>query len=223
MESPLVQIGDRVEVHWPLDGGTTTRAFATVTKVKRCKKQKADSWFKYSLKFDDSSSQPLAGMKQKTRLVDLKWRKVKHDTAAEECSSENDVKEKKSKDKNEKKEKKKRAREDDVQTTGTSNSLNISALVNSKNQILPSHSRILAPMVGGSELAFRLLCRKYGADLAYTPMMNSERFAVEEEYRKQEFQTAPGDRPLVAHFSGNTILRAYKSGSETNLPIFTAD
>lgn len=39
---------------------------------------------------------------------------------------------------------------------------------------LPPHRFILAPMVGGSELAFRLLCRRYGTELAYTPMMNSE-------------------------------------------------
>jgi tRNA-dihydrouridine synthase 1 len=34
-------------------------------------------------------------------------------------------------------------------------------------------------------------------------MMNSERFAVDEEYRAEQFQSAPEDRPLVAHFSGN--------------------
>lgn len=62
---------------------------------------------------------------------------------------------------------------------------------------------ILAPMVGASELPFRLLCRKYGATLAYTPMMSSKQFAVDEAYRKKEFQTIPEDRPLVAHFSAN--------------------
>lgn len=44
---------------------------------------------------------------------------------------------------------------------------------------------ICAPMVGGSELAFRLLCRRYGTTLAYTPMINSARFAVDEAYREQ--------------------------------------
>lgn len=64
-------------------------------------------------------------------------------------------------------------------------------------------SRICAPMVGGSELAFRLLTRRYGCSLAYTPMISSSRFPLEKEYRDQEFQTTPEDRPLVAHFSAN--------------------
>ncbi|KAL3810014.1 hypothetical protein ACHAXA_006129 [Cyclostephanos tholiformis] len=41
------------------------------------------------------------------------------------------------------------------------------------------YRHILAPMVGASELAFRLLCRKYGATLSYTPMMNASQFVRE--------------------------------------------
>ena len=77
--------------------------------------------------------------------------------------------------------------------------------------LIPPHRFILAPMVGGSELAFRMLCRNYGVSIAYTPMMNSERFAVDASYREVEFQTNAQDRPLVAHFSGNdptTLLTA---------------
>lgn len=57
--------------------------------------------------------------------------------------------------------------------------------------------------VGASELAFRLLCRRYGAQLAYTPMMSAEKFARDASYRAEEFQTSPLDRPLVAHFAAN--------------------
>ncbi len=70
---------------------------------------------------------------------------------------------------------------------------------------VPPHRLILAPMVGGSELAFRILVRRYAppAMLAYTPMMSSSRFASEPEYRDEIFSTLPGDRPLVAHFAAN--------------------
>lgn len=40
-----------------------------------------------------------------------------------------------------------------------------------KMGLMPPHQYILAPMVGASELAFRMLCRQYGSDLAYTPMV----------------------------------------------------
>ena len=65
------------------------------------------------------------------------------------------------------------------------------------------HKYILAPMVGASELAFRLLCRQYGTELAYTPMMSAHKFAHDEDYRRQEFQTCAADRPLVCHFCAN--------------------
>lgn len=76
---------------------------------------------------------------------------------------------------------------------------------------LPPHQLVLAPMVGGSELAFRLLARRHGAQLAYTPMMYSDLFVADAEYRAAELLTLPADQPLVAHFCGNnakTLLEA---------------
>ena len=68
--------------------------------------------------------------------------------------------------------------------------------------MLPPHQLVLAPMVGGSELAFRLLCRRHGCDLAYTPMIKSEEF-----FRPGNgvnlLERHPDDMPLVAHFSAN--------------------
>lgn len=66
-----------------------------------------------------------------------------------------------------------------------------------------AHRYVMAPMVGASELAFRLLCRKYGTQLAYTPMMSAHQFAHDETYRQSEFQTCAADRPLVCHFWAN--------------------
>lgn len=86
---------------------------------------------------------------------------------------------------------------------------------NTKKYFPFEYEHILAPMVGASELAFRLLCRKYGATLAYTPMMSASQFVEEASALKLtshqtvansdicEFQTIPEDRPLVCHFSAN--------------------
>lgn len=70
---------------------------------------------------------------------------------------------------------------------------------------------VVAPMVDQSELPYRMLCRKYGATLAYTPMFHSSNFSQFPGYREREFQTCPEDRPLFVQFCGHdadTVLAA---------------
>lgn len=80
-----------------------------------------------------------------------------------------------------------------------------------KYQALGSPKYISAPMIGQSELAFRMMVRKNGVQLCYTPMMNAEIFVASEEYRQELFTTSAEDRPLVAQFAANnpeTLLQA---------------
>ncbi|KRX06352.1 hypothetical protein PPERSA_04965 [Pseudocohnilembus persalinus] len=76
----------------------------------------------------------------------------------------------------------------------------------------PQH--ICAPMVAQSELAFRLLVSRYGTDLCYSPMINSNiwvnRTKKENEYIKQIFKTCPEEKRVVIQIAGhdpNTMLQ----------------
>ena len=65
--------------------------------------------------------------------------------------------------------------------------------------------KICAPMVRYSKLPFRLLVREFGCDLAFSPMIMAESFAVSQKARLNEFTTNKNDRPLIVQFASNEV------------------
>lgn len=63
---------------------------------------------------------------------------------------------------------------------------------------------VVAPMVDQSDLPFRLLARRYGANLCYTPMIHSRLLVTSKQYRSKFLGTwLDADRPLIAQLCGS--------------------
>lgn len=62
---------------------------------------------------------------------------------------------------------------------------------------------VAAPMVGCSDLAFRLLCRRHGADAAFSEMLFADRIISDPEYLRTRLQTCASDRPLIVQLAAN--------------------
>ena len=65
----------------------------------------------------------------------------------------------------------------------------------------------LAPMVDQSDLPFRLLCRDYGVNLCFTPMVHAKLFMSNADYRRKfTLEHSPArDRPLIAQICGSEV------------------
>ena len=74
------------------------------------------------------------------------------------------------------------------------------------HQTLGAPKYVMAPMVGGSELPFRMMGRKYGCDLCYSPMVSS--LSIIETFKKygnlnERLLFHELDRPLIVQLCGN--------------------
>ena len=90
---------------------------------------------------------------------------------------------------------------------------------NEDEDLIKRKALVVAPMVEQSDLPFRLLCRKYGANLCYTPMFHARMFLTRPRYRAQFWnldvirKINKQDRPLIVQFCGGDpkeMLKAAK-------------
>lgn len=77
------------------------------------------------------------------------------------------------------------------------------------NLIKEKKVKILAPMVNYSDLSYRLLARRYGANICYTEMVHTEVFLRNKcnPTKNQFFYYSKEDTPLVIQICGNSPQR----------------
>lgn len=89
----------------------------------------------------------------------------------------------------------------------------------SKNYSFPSHKpRLLAPLAGVSDFAFRLMCQRGGADLTYVEMLSSRALIHQNEKTLSMLKRHPEEKNLGVQITGRdsdeiaeavTILNSY--------------
>ncbi|HLC64135.1 MAG TPA: tRNA-dihydrouridine synthase [Patescibacteria group bacterium] len=78
-------------------------------------------------------------------------------------------------------------------------------------QKLPKPFLALSPMVGVTDLPFRLTCRKYGADLVYTEMIMVQALAHKNKKTMELAAVDKKEMPIVLQLGGNDPELFYKA------------
>lgn len=68
-----------------------------------------------------------------------------------------------------------------------------------------ANKAILSPMAGVTDVAFRALCRKYGADLTYTEFVSSAAIARGNTASLRLLQTDPSEKPVGVQLFGSNV------------------
>jgi len=69
----------------------------------------------------------------------------------------------------------------------------------------------LAPMAGICNVAFRVLCRKYGAGLVYSEFVNATAISRENDYALKMMHTVPEEQPVSIQLFGTNIADIKKA------------
>ncbi len=73
---------------------------------------------------------------------------------------------------------------------------------------------LLAPMCEVSNLPFRLLCRRFGASLVYTEMINCDAYIMESKSTKKRAYFLDEERPLGVQIFGSSVQKLKKAAKK---------
>jgi len=73
---------------------------------------------------------------------------------------------------------------------------------------------VLSPMSGVTDVAFRTLCRKYGAGLTYTEFISSAAIVRGNENSMRMLETDPSEKPVAVQLFGASIKEVVEAAEE---------